>query len=391
MLRRSFSAVLLAAATATASLAPAPAPAGADTYELWVVDQANPQQGGDRLYIFTPGSWDAPREAHYLWELAEGVGDGPGTRPHLLTFNAEHTHGLLANVASGHVYVIRASDRTVVASIDVGEQAHGAVASADGAQILVANQNGKRLARIRSDFAAEAFDHEADADLDLAALENPAQPDNAPICPTMYVGGTSKAYVTLRGGGLYVVDTAATPMQVTRRYTKDEVAPAGCGGIVHAGKVYVNSGSPTDGHIYVFDAATDDLLKTIPTGSFGTDAHGMVVVGDRYLWMSNRGDGDNILILDTTTDEIVGKIDDVGAAPDILDVSPSGDLVFATLRGPKNLTGGPSAVGETPGVAVLRVDAAGAAGGRVGFIPVGMQGPASPADPHAVAVLRLGR
>jgi DNA-binding beta-propeller fold protein YncE len=375
---------------ALASVALAPLAASADTYEVWVVDQANPQQGGDRLYIFSPGAWTEARETHYLWERAEGVGDGPGTRPHLLTFNATHSHGLLANVASGHVYVIRTGDRSVVASIDVGEQAHGAVAAPDGSQILVSNQNGKRLARIRADFTSETFAHDTAADLDLAALENPGQPDNAPICPMMYVGDTGKAYVTLRGGGLYVVDTNATPMQVTRQYTRDEIAPAGCGGIAHNGRVYVNSGSPTDGFIYVFDGATDDILKTIPTGSYGTDAHGMVVVGGRYLWMSNRGDGDNIVILDTTTQEIVGTIDDVGAAPDILDISPSGDLVFATLRGPKNLTGGPSSVGETPGVAVLLVDGAGAAGRRVGFIPIGMQGLASPADPHAVAVCRLG-
>ena len=390
-MRRRILALSLFALLVLAPAALAPAAATANTYEVWVVDQANSQQGGDRLYVFSPGAWTEARETHYLWERAEGVGDGPGTRPHLLTFNATYSHGLLANVASGHVYVIRSSDRAIVASVDVGDQAHGAVAAPDGSQILVSNQNGKKLARIRADFESETFAHDAAADLDLAALENPNQPDNAPICPTMYVGDTGKAYVTLRGGGLYVVDTTATPMQVLRQYTKEEIAPAGCGGIAHNGRVYVNSGSPIDGFIYVFDGATDEIVKTIPTGAYGTDAHGMVVVGGRYLWMSNRGDGDNIVILDTTTQEIVGTIDDVGAAPDILDVSPAGDLVFATLRGPKSLTGGPSAVGETPGVAVLLVDEAGAAGRRVGFVPIGMQGPESPADPHAVAVRRLGQ
>jgi DNA-binding beta-propeller fold protein YncE len=183
----------------------------ANTYEVWVIDQANVPDGGDRLYIYAPGSWTEPRESYYLWELAEGVGDGAGTRPHLLTFNAEHTHGILANVASGHVYIIRATDRKIVASIDVGEQAHGALASPDGKQILVSNQNGKKLARIHADFASETFRHDASEDLNLGALENPHQPDNAPICPMMYVGGGAKAYVTLRGGGMYVVDTQSTP------------------------------------------------------------------------------------------------------------------------------------------------------------------------------------
>ena len=216
MLRRTLALSLLGL-LALVPTAPEPAVATANTYEVWVVDQADPQQGGDRLSIFTPGAWNEARETYSLSERAEGVGEGPGTRPHLLTFNATQSHGLLANVASGHVYVIRASDRAIVASVDVGQQAHGAIAAPDGSQILVANQNGKKLARIRSDFRSETFAHDAAADLDLGALENPSQPDNAPICPMMYVGDTGKAYVTLRGGGLYVVDTNATPMQVTRQ------------------------------------------------------------------------------------------------------------------------------------------------------------------------------
>jgi DNA-binding beta-propeller fold protein YncE len=155
--------------------------------------------------------------------------------------------------------------------------------------------------------------------------------------------------------------------------------------------VYVNSGSPNDGHVYLFNAATDELMRTIPTTQYGSDAHGMAILGGRYLWMGNRGNGDNIVILDTTTQEIVGKIDDVGAAPDLLDVSPGGELVFATLRGPGALTGGPSAIGETPGMAILFVDQGGAAGRRVAFVPIGQQGAGSPADPHAVAVRRLTR
>jgi hypothetical protein len=115
----------------------------------------------------------------------------------------------------------------------------------------------------------------------------------------------------------------------------------------------------------------------------------MAILGGRYLWMGNRGNGDNVVILDMQTQEIVGQVADVGAAPDLMDVSPAGDLVFATLRGPKALTGGPSAIGQTPGVAVMLVDQGGAAGRRVAFIPIGQQGADSPTDPHAVAVRRV--
>ena len=33
----------------------------ANTYEVWVVDQANVPDGGDRLYIYTPGNWTDPK------------------------------------------------------------------------------------------------------------------------------------------------------------------------------------------------------------------------------------------------------------------------------------------------------------------------------------------
>src|SRR5688572_20859915 len=236
-------------------------------YELWIVDQANVANGGDVLYVYTPGAWTEARELVHLSERAAGVGDGPGMRPHLLTWNSTQSHALLANVATGHVYVIRAADRTIVASIDVGEQAHGAVASPDDRWILAANQNGKRLARIRADFASEQFTYEPDADLDLKALEDEGHPDNAPICPVMYVGTGGKAYVTVRGGGLYVVDTTATPMAVTREYNKDVIGPSGCGGLIGTSgdRVYINSGSASGGSVYALNAATDEIVNSLST------------------------------------------------------------------------------------------------------------------------------
>jgi DNA-binding beta-propeller fold protein YncE len=387
-IRRMVAAGVAASILAAGSVASAQVPG----YELWVVDQANIANGGDVLYVYTPGAWTEARELVHLSERAAGVGDGPGTRPHLLTFNSTQSHALLANVASGHVYVIRSSDRAIVASIDVGEQAHGAVASPDDRWILAANQNGKRLARIRADFANEQFTYEPDADLDLKALEDEGHPDNAPICPVMYVGTGGKAYVTVRGGGLYVVDTLTTPMAMTREYSKEQIGPSGCGGLIGASgeRVYINSGSATGGNVYTLNATTDEIVGSMATTPYGTDAHGMALVGGRYLWIANRGDGDNIVVVDTRTSEVVGTIADVGAAPDLMELSPSGDLLFVTLRGPRALTGGPTAIGTSPGVAILLVENGGASGRRVAFIPIGGQDEGSHADPHALAIRRLG-
>ena len=126
-------------------------------YEVWTIDQADAARGGARLYIYDGSrlaSGQSSPEVIDLNAAAAGVGDGPGVRPHMLAFSPGFTHAIISHVASGHVYVLRAADRKVVASIDVGEQAHHAEPSPDGAYILVANQNGKRLARIRADFSA---------------------------------------------------------------------------------------------------------------------------------------------------------------------------------------------------------------------------------------------
>jgi hypothetical protein len=69
-----------------------------------------------------------------------------------------------------------------------------------------------------------------------------------------------------------------------------------------------------------------------------------------------------------------------------MDVSPDGNLVFVTLRGPKPLTGGGAAIGATPGVAVIQVERNGAGGRRIAFIPIGSQAADSDADPHGIAV-----
>jgi hypothetical protein len=189
---------------------------------------------------------------------------------------------------------------------------------------------------------------------------------------------------------MYIVDTAATPMAVLRSYGRSQIAPAGCGGLPVDRRVYVNSGSATSGALYVFRATDDVLRTTLDTTAWGTDAHGMAYVGNGYLWMASRGDGDNIMIIDLRTMQVVGTIDDVGPAPDLIDVATGGEVAYVTLRGPRALTGGPSAIGQTPGVAVILVEDGGASGRRIGFWPIGDQSAESHVDPHGMAIRATG-
>lgn len=368
---------------------------GGIPFEVWAMDQSDVgAANAGRLYIY-PGLWTGDRsligapDVIDFGEAAQGVGDGPGSRPHMIEFNSLQTHAIIANVRTGHLYIMRAMDRKVVASIDLGLQVHHAAAADDGQLIIAAKQNDKKLGLIRTNYLIDRYSYNPAEDLDLGALQDAGHPDNAPICPVL---SGRKAYITLRGGGLFIVDISTTPMRILKSFGRDEVAPAGCGGVVFGGKVYINSGTPTSSNLYVFDDATNTLVKTIALSSAGTDGHGMTLVGGgRYLWMNNRGEGDNILVIDTAGDTLLGTVTSFGVAPDIMARAPAGDLVFVTLRGPRPLTGDPHAAqGMTPGVAAIRVIKGGSTGQLAFFSPIGSQAPDSPNDPHGVAVRLIG-
>jgi hypothetical protein len=79
--------------------------------------------------------------------------------------------------------------------------------------------------------------------------------------------------------------------------------------------------------------------------------------------------------------------------PDLMAISPSGNRVFITFRGPAPLTGNVpgvnNAVGATPGVAVVRVEENGRRGTLQTLAPISnVVAGVETADPHAVAVRR---
>jgi hypothetical protein len=98
---------------------------------------------------------------------------------------------------AGHVVSFDAAARTPVACLRSSSgaggarQAHAAVPTRDDGAVLVANQNGKLLERISTDYATNTFVLDAAATLDLATCTTPnglpcqfeaLRPGNAPIC-----------------------------------------------------------------------------------------------------------------------------------------------------------------------------------------------------------------
>ena len=380
--------------------------AAGGSHEVWAVDQGDSRpDGGGTVYIYR-GSDLAGKAASKAEPEVVDLGGAArdlclattGTAPrraHMLMFNASFTHAIVSFVATGHVLFLDAATRAPAGCVDVGVQAHAAFPSPDESYVIVANQNGKLLQRITTDYATDTFVLDHDATLDLAGCATPnglpcddpvLRPDNAPICPI--VDATSRfTFVTLRGGGMFVVDSRSTPMAIVAEYDRATVHPNGCGGVEAAGKMYLNSGggspaNPLEADLYAFPMAgfsssPNPLNQPAPTLVFShddrgfVDAHGAVLTGaKRYLWVADRA-SNRIVVVDTTTDQVVREIQLAGPvspdpAPDLLDVSPSGNRVYASLRGPSPLTanapGVDNAVGSTPGVGVVRVQRGGGDG-----------------------------
>jgi DNA-binding beta-propeller fold protein YncE len=440
---RTLSALALSlAGTLTFGHAIAQSKSAKDGYELWIVDQSDTRglDHGGTLYIFAGA--DLGGGAAGTAKPSATVDLGAETsalcrakttanpvRPHMLLFNRDHTHAMLAFVASGHVVIFDAAARKPIECVrttqaPTGRQAHAAFPAPDGSYVLIANQNGKRLERIDSNFSTNKFTHNPAATLDLATCTTPSgapcqapnvRPDNAPICPVVSDAG-DLAFVTLRGGGMLIVDPRPTPMRIVAEYDMATVKGNGCGGAQVRGEMYVNSGGrpgPMEHlHMYGFDvyrftldafrgskaafAPNTPVPKVVFKADGQHDSHGMVVTGGgRYVWVMDRH-ADVVEVLATADDKHVrtlslnGTLTD-NAAPDLTDISPAEDRVFVAFRGPTPLSGDPhNAKGSTPGLAVLEVLDGGRNGRLLGLVRltnVGADG-VERADPHALRVRR---
>lgn len=429
LLRRVMVAMLI-----TMGLAPA---VQAKDYEVWLVDQSNSPgvAFGGRISIFAgqdlTGKNPAAATPIDNIDLAGATaalclaqtGANP-VRPHMLFFNRAETHGVLAFVASGHVVVFDAASRTPLTcfrtSVGAGgaRQAHAAVPAPDGTYILVANQNGKRLERIDTDYATNTFTLNAGALLDLAACTTPngvpceqagVRGDNAPICP-LIDAASQLGYVTLRGGGLLVVDPRATPMTIVGEYDLTTVHPNGCGGAQVGDTMYVTSGGGTAANLSEMD------LYALPTTGFDPanppntpppavvfsdddpladrDGHGLLATTHgRHLWFLDRTNS-LVEIFDTRDNSRVGTLDLKGAvsgdpAPDLAVISPTGNRIFFSLRGPNPLSGDPhAATGGTPGLGIVQVRQGGRSGVFLAVVPISNvdAGGVERADPHGIAL-----
>jgi hypothetical protein len=414
---------------------------GRGGFEVWIADQSDTRPGfGGQLLIYE-GSHLMGRHAARARPIARldlgaetadlcmgATGRNP-VRPHMILFNDEHTHAVVSFVASGHVVIFDARTRKPLNCIEttIGStktrQAHAAYPAPDGSFILVANQNGKRLERIDTNYATNTFVHNPAATLDLMTCTTPnghpcehpdLRPINWPICPIVEES-SRYGFVTLRGGGLFVVDAKATPMTIVGEYDKGVVKGNGCGGVQIGHNMYINSGgspvnvSSTDPHhpaLYGFDVyrfpvrgyrATNAANTPNPALLFSkggmSDSHGLTAANHKYLWVMDRH-ANVAEVLDTRSGNRVNTVDlaghlSVDPAPDLIDRAPIGNRLFVALRGPTPLSGDPhNATGSTPGLGIIQLTHDGRDGKLMAVVPMtnAQQQPGQAPDAHGLRV-----
>ncbi len=385
----------------------------AQGYEVWLTDQSDTaDKSGGYLYVFdgaqlasNPGKAQPTKKI----DLSQGVNafckketGKEVRRPHMVFFTKDQNYAVISFL-TGQVLFMDASSKEPVGCLSVGKNVHAAWPTPDQKMVIAANIKEKTFIRIWTDYSAKKFTFDRQRDVvNLKALETGERPDNAPICPITEASSTY-AFVTLRGGGLLVINVKETPMKVVGSLTDVEINPGGCGGIQVGNTMYVNSGggwpvAPLAYDVYAVDLASlPESISAKLVSSRDTmfaDSHGMVAVG-QYLWVVDRA-GNKIEIIDTVTNLIVGMVNLVGThsqdpAPDLIGVAPDNSYVFTNMRGIHPLTGNNKSVnnakGSTPGIMIIQVQNDGRSGKVVGISSVSnMKNGKETADPHGIAV-----
>jgi hypothetical protein len=425
------------AATGSASGDTGSAPA-ADPFEVWLIDQSDTagRTYGGTVYIHSGRAVTGPdpstaRPVHTIDLAGETAalcsvqtGANP-VRPHMLTFNYAQTHAAISFVASGHVVILDARSRRPLACVRTepgvagARQAHAIWPTRDDRYLFVANQNGKKLERIRTDYPAGVFVQEPAATLDLAGCVTPnglpcqatdTRPDNAPICPFI-ASDNGALFVSLRGGGLFAVDWRSTPMAIVAEYDRTAIPANGCGFTEAQGWVYGDGGGGTPANLDQFSVFrlpmtgysaanppnTPPAQLLFDDAAPDRDAHGSEATArERFVWVGDR-DANVAEVFDATTGARVNTVSllsaySVDPTPDLFAVSPDRRWFFMSTRGPNPLSGDPhSSHGNDPGMLVVRVTGSGRFGQVRGLVPITNRDAAGVerADAHAIRVRHL--
>lgn len=249
-----------------------------------------------------------------------------GAEPHTINFSPDGSYGYVSNLGNGDLIVVRAEDRQIVATLDLGTTfTHDTKASPDGSILLSANPVTGILTRIAANEEAETWTPAGS--LDLRAVTG-----RGPVCVAFRSDG-ERAYVSLFGaaGGIAVVDVPSMAI-VGVLPTAGSVA---CGLVQSKDgrTIFVDSNGGT-GHFYRLDTETDTLTEETGYGSIGAGLHGFVVTANETRAYIAAVVTDEIKVLNLNGNEVttisVDSRPGIRDAPD--SVARRGSNIYVTLR-----------------------------------------------------------
>jgi DNA-binding beta-propeller fold protein YncE len=249
-----------------------------------------------------------------------------GAAPHTISFSPDGSYAYVSNIGNGDLIVVRADDRQIVATLDLGATfTHMTKASPDGAVLLSANPITGILTKIAADEQAETWTPIASLDL---------EPGRGPVCVAFRSDG-QRAYASLFGpaGGIAVVDVPTMTLVGTLP-TAGSVSGCGLVNSNDGRTIFLTSAGGT-GHFYRLDTWTDTLYEDTSYGSIGIDLHGLAVAAnEKTVYITARGVADEIKVLNLNGTDVSTILIDprpgVADRPDGL--ARKGSNLYATVR-----------------------------------------------------------
>ncbi len=289
--------------------------------EVWVTNQ-----DGGQLFVLHP-------RAVLNGASVETIALPAGAHPHITTFSPDGKFAYVSDMGMGNLFVIRADDRQVVATLSLGmTMTHQAKPSPDGTLLLVANMHSKTLFKIAANETAQSWSIAGNLTL-----------GKAPVCSVFRNDGI-RAYVSLLPSGIAIVDVPT--LSVLGTLPTDGFVACGMIRSHQGGTVFIASSGGGDtgcnpmtsvgtcpGHLYRLDTTTDTLTDR---GALGAGSwHSFNVMPNETAAIGSSPATDQVQIIDLTTSTAFPL--DLNPTPGANNDRPDaigvqGDTVYVSLR-----------------------------------------------------------
>jgi DNA-binding beta-propeller fold protein YncE len=250
-------------------------------------------------------------------------------QPHGVEFSLSGQFAYVSNLGNGNLVVVRAEDRQVVATFNLGpNRLHHAKPSPDGSVLLATHLDSRKVFRISADEATQTW-----TVMDSLTLKDAGGNLRSPVCVAFRSDGR-RAYVSLNPQDIAVVDISpGTPLTQTTAFRT--IGSVQCGMVNSKdGKTMFVDSNGGGGHFYRLDTTTDVLTEDLSYTIGAVDLQDFdVSPNEKWAFAADRG-FNRLKVLDlkgSGVEEIL-----LEPRPGFLDkpdmVAVAGNNIYVTMR-----------------------------------------------------------